>query len=187
MTDKVILTDIDGVCLNWADPFEEYLESRNFAIERGDNGAYEYTVGQSVYDDFNNSIHATRLPPMHDSLKWMRRIHDDLGFKFHGVTHMGVSEECIDNRKTNLEIFGDIWLGVDHLYHTECKSQVLANYEDSGFMWVEDLHVNAEVGLEYGLVPVLMCNTWNRGWDHPDIPRVTSWRDIYEMLNTNVD
>lgn len=194
ISNNIILVDIDGVVLDWATPFYEYITNvRGYKrldtpVRYSVSEMFDIPLEQSnnVYNEFNER-YAFNLPPTHDSLEYMPKISEEFGIKFHAVTKMGRNIYCMRNRIDNLIMFGDIWSGIDFFHEHECKSDVLGRepYLNSGCMWVEDLTSNAIVGKRCGLNPILMNNPWNEN-DHLDgITRVYSWADIYKMLNNN--
>jgi len=63
----------------------------------------------------------------------------------------------------------------------EDKDTVLAEYQDSGLLWVEDKPDNAEVGLKMGLQSVVMEHAFNLHYEGV-APFVKNWSDIYSML-----
>ena len=66
------------------------------------------------------------------------------------------------------------------------KDSALAEFHGTGLWWVEDKPENALLGLEYGLKPLLMDQGYNRKFKHPKIKRVSNWKDIRTIINSNV-
>ena len=62
------------------------------------------------------------------------------------------------------------------------KDQVLERYRDTGCWWIEDKIVNAQVGTSFGLKSLLVEHGHNMDYDDPEIPRVKSWKEIYERI-----
>lgn len=195
ISDKVILVDIDGVVLDWNNPFTKWVTETKGYVRNSNAIAYDitqnfnitsYEEADALYREFNNH-YAWNLPPTHGSLKWMPRIHEEFGFKFHAVTKMGRNIFCMRNRLDNLQMYGDIWVDIDFFENHECKKEVLGAepYLNSGCFWVEDLMSNARQGHECGLTPILMENPWNIDDHDDDVTKVSSWADVYHMLNTN--
>ena len=55
-------------------------------------------------------------------------------------------------------------------------------YLDSGCLWVEDKPENAELGIKMGLTSILMEHSFTEEYNHPDIQKVKTWKEIYEMM-----
>jgi len=62
------------------------------------------------------------------------------------------------------------------------KDEVLEQYRDTGCWWIEDKITNAVAGHNVGLKPLLMEHGHNMDFEHAEIPRVQSWKDIYEII-----
>ena len=61
------------------------------------------------------------------------------------------------------------------------KHDALREYNNSGCWWIEDKPENADVGLEYGLKPLLMEHGHNMMAD-VHYPIVKNWEDIYRLV-----
>jgi hypothetical protein len=77
--------------------------------------------------------------------------------------------------KTAFEKFIILETGAD-------KDEALAPYKDKGYYWIEDKITNAVVGHELGLKSLLVEHGHNMDYEHPEIPRVKSWKEIYEII-----
>jgi uncharacterized HAD superfamily protein len=62
------------------------------------------------------------------------------------------------------------------------KDEALAEYKDSGCIWVEDKFENAIAGVNAGLNSFLLDHGHNRNQTHHDITRVQNWKHIYELI-----
>jgi hypothetical protein len=62
------------------------------------------------------------------------------------------------------------------------KDEVLEKYRDKGYWWIEDKITNAEAGHSVGLKSLIMEHGHNMDFDHPEIPRVKNWKEIYERI-----
>ena len=87
MTDKskIILTDIDGVVLNWEYAFGEYMEFQGHQPVEGHNKYYsvrqKYNLptdasGDLVIKTFNESAAIGFLPPLRDAQYFIKKLHE---------------------------------------------------------------------------------------------------------------
>jgi hypothetical protein len=58
------------------------------------------------------------------------------------------------------------------------KDAALAEYEGSGFYWLEDKTENAECGLKFGLKSILIQHAHNVDCDNPDVIVCEDWSAI---------
>ena len=64
----------------------------------------------------------------------------------------------------------------------EDKDRILKEYQDSGYLWIEDKVQNAECGLKYGLDSVLFEHGFNM--DNEQFKKYPTWESIYEDLKS---
>jgi FMN phosphatase YigB (HAD superfamily) len=192
MKDKVILTDADGVLLDWEYAFDIWMQEHGFQKQEG--GQFIYNIGRRYGIDieqgkklikiFNESAAIGFLPALRDSMYYVKRLHEEHGFVFHCITSLSKDENAQKLRTMNLQkLFGKtafekfIYLdtGAD-------KDEVLEQYRDTGCWWIEDKITNALVGQQLGLRSLLMEHGHNMDYKNPQIPRVKHWREIYERI-----
>ena len=190
MYSNVILTDIDGVVLNWEYAFNVWMNEHGHFIEERENPVYDVSTaygidrktGKRMVRMFNESAHVGFLPPLRDSMYYMKKLHEEYGYVFHAITSLSSNQNAQKLRVMNLQkLFGEtlfekfIILGCG-----DDKDEALEPYRNSGLLWVEDKIENAQLGVKLGLDSVLMAHGHNR--DEYNIPRVQNWKEIYEKL-----
>ena len=190
MNDKIILTDCDGVLLDWEHSFKVWMKEKGYEVKNDE----EYSMAKcyemekpemkKLIRHFNESATMCCLPPLRDAVKYVRKIHEELGYVFHCITSMTLDPYANRLREKNLEnLFGPTAFERVHCIDTGAdKDEALLPYIDSGCMWIEDKYVNAELGERLGLTSVLMEHEHNKDYDGSAIPSVRSWKEIYEML-----
>ena len=189
---NLILVDCDGVLVDWLYSFNMWMENRgNYAVE----GVSEYDLTQTYGLDksvmkeyirsFNQSATMCCLPPLRDSVKYVKKIHEELGYVFHCITSLSLDQHAGMLRAMNLEnLFGKtVFEKIVCLDTGADKDDALLPYLDSGCMWVEDKPSNAELGAKMGLNAVLMQHNFSDSYSHPEVNRVKNWKEIYEMLS----
>ena len=191
MNDKIIVVDCDGVLLDWEHSFKLWMKEKGYEVKND----VEYSMAKSyemekpemkkLIRHFNESATMCCLPPLRDAVKYVRKIHEELGYVFHCVTSMTLDRHANKLREQNLSnLFGETAFEKVHCLDTGAdKDEALLPYLDSGCMWVEDKIKNAELGDRLGMSAVLMKHDHQNDYTNDAIPAVESWKEIYEMLS----
>lgn len=195
MSKKTILTDADGVLLSWIDTFREWASVRGYSEIREDvydlHLCYDITKkeSQKLIKLFNESAAICQLDPFRDAEFWVKRIHEEFGYKFRVITSMSLCPYAIKARDINLKnIFGSAIESVTHLDTAARKMEALSQYKNSGLFWVEDKLENAIDGLELGLKSIIMEHNHNLdACSDSRLIRVSKWKQIYNLLKRNED
>ncbi len=192
MKKKIILTDADGVLLDWEYAFHVYLQQHGF--NKVADGNLKYNIGKRYNIDqdqakklvriFNESAAIGFLPPLRDAMYYVKRLHEEHGYIFHCITSLSKDENAQELRKMNLKkLFGDTAFEKFVFLDTGAdKDEALEAYRDTGYWWIEDKIVNAQVGTGLGLKSLLVEHGHNMDYDDPEIPRVKNWKEIYERI-----
>lgn len=196
MKDKVILTDADGCLLDWEYAFDVWMFQHGFQRKEGSQFVYnigkrygiDYEQGKKLIKIFNESAHMGFLPALRDSMYWVKRLHEEYGYVFHCITSMSADENAQALRRMNLEkLFGKTAFERIVILDTGAdKDEALEPYRDTGCWWIEDKITNAVVGHEMGLRSLVMEHGHNMDFEHPDIPRVVSWKEIFERITFKI-
>jgi hypothetical protein len=187
---KVILTDCDGVLLNWEYAFTVWMERHGYAPVP--ENATSYDVGErygltknektKLVKFFNESSAIGFLPPLRDAMYYVDLLHRKHGYVFHMITALSLEPAAQNLRIQNTKkLFGETAFERFIFCDTGAdKDEVLEPYRNSGFLWVEDKIENAELGDRLGLESVIMEHGHNMHYDK--LPRVTCWKEIYDSL-----
>jgi hypothetical protein len=194
MKRKIILSDCDGVLLDWRTGFLDWLPDhisdtlQMDALEHENfNNAFDYDQRHidELAHEFNRSEAISRLAPWHDSVEYVKKL-GELGFRFHICTAMGTNELCQQYREYNLySLYGDLFDIVQLMPVGSSKASWLDQYRDSGYFWLEDHVGHAQDGAALGLKSVVVTDSSNSQYTDIDLPRTSEqkpWRDIYEMV-----
>ena len=188
---KIILTDCDGVCLDWEFGFQTWMTTHGHDIQEKDvySVARQYdltkTKAKSLVEIFNSSASMGFLPPLRDSQYYIKLLAEKLGYKFIAVTSLSHDESAQKLRTCNLKkLFGeDTFLEYHYLGCGDDKDEILtelaAKYH--GSIWVEDKYINAEVGHELGFDALLMEHGHSLNYVGP-ARVVKNWEDIYNYV-----
>lgn len=192
--DKIILTDVDGVLLDWETTFEEYAEARGYAFNEKKRIVYSMGAQLGISHEeafklisgFNHSEEFGCITPYQDSVEYVKRFKDE-GWRFIAITTAGEHPDTWSLRRKNLDaVFGEG--AIDELYVLPLngdKGVELVKYKDSGLFWLEDKPSNAVLGYQYGLKPLLMSTFHNQDYTG-DVQRVNTWKEIYRIINDSV-
>ena len=192
MKTKIILTDIDGVALDWEYAFDVWMLQHGFNKQEGSQFKYDMGTRYGIEKDqakkliriFNESAAIGFLPPLRDAMYYIKRLHEEHGFVFHAITSLSKDENAQALRKMNLQkLFGKTAFEKFVFLDTGAdKDEALEPYRDSGYYWIEDKKINCEVGHNLGLKSILMEHGHSLDFDHPDIPVVKNWREVYDII-----
>jgi len=199
---RIILTDVDGVLLEWEHHFTKWMVQRTYFDKKGSRfhpyrllenkeNTYEMAerFGVTIPEirkeirEFNRSAWMGTQRPMPDSQTWVKLLHAE-GWTIIPITSQTSDKPAQELRKKRLaELFGKQVFSNYHILGTGAdKDSALAEFHNTGLYWVEDKPKNALAGLKYGLKPLLFDHPYNRDFNHPEITRVNNWKQIHEML-----
>ena len=202
-SNRIILTDVDGVLLEWEHHFTKWMLQRTLFDERGaryhphrllpdKQNTYEMAerFGLTVTEirkeirEFNRSAWMGTQRPMLESQTWVKLMAAE-GWTFIPITSQTSDIPAQQLRKKRLgELFGDHVFTNYHILGTGAdKDGALAEFHNTGLYWVEDKPKNAVAGLKYGLKPILIDHPYNQDFNHPDIIRVSNWKDIHQIVS----
>jgi hypothetical protein len=192
MKDKIILTDADGVILDWEYAFDIWMQEHGFQKQGGSQFVYnigrrygiDMEQGKKLIKIFNESAAIGFLPALRDSMYYVKRLNEEHGYVFHCITSLSKDENAQKLRTMNLQkLFGKTaFEKFIYLDTGEDKDTVLEHYRDTGCWWIEDKIDNCLAGLKVGLNPLLMEHGHNMDYEHEEIPRVRNWKEIYEII-----
>jgi len=186
---KKILTDCDGVLLDWEYAFHDWMSEKNFhkyntnsyAIHERYSGMAEEDAERFV-EEFNNCSRICCLPIFRDSVEGMEAL-AKAGYRFDCITSISADPYTKHLRWQNLkEHFGNVFDELHCIGNGHSKDAALAKYEGTEYWWIEDLPKNCEVGLKYGLKPILIDHPHNRDYKNPNVIRVKNWEEICEII-----
>jgi hypothetical protein len=189
---KIILTDADGVLLNWEYAFCCWMEQHGYTQIK--NGNWEYDIAKrfsitkkEAIDKvkvFNESAAIGFLPALRDAMYYVKRLHEEHGYTFRCITSLSLDPNAYKLRKMNLEkLFGETAFEQLVCLDTGAdKDAALEPYRDSGLYWIEDKVSNAELGRNLGLRSILVEHGFNMKDHIFGIKKVTNWKEIYEYI-----
>jgi hypothetical protein len=187
---NIILTDIDGVVVEWLNAFKYWMEKEHGEVMSEVQSfdllvKYPKLEPKQVFDcieEFNHSEIIARLIPTNDSHQVINALNDD-GYKFIAITSLSDNPIALANRTANLKTyFGDSFIDIICLKTGASKKDTLAKYTDA-LCWVEDHTKNADAGVELGIHSFLITQQHNIGQE-TKATRIDSWKDVTRWLKT---
>lgn len=189
--DRIILTDVDGVLLDWEFAFHTWMEEHGHTTETGHKLVYSVAKrfgiskanSKKLTEFFNESASIGFLPPLRDSMYYVKKLHQEHGYMFHAITSLSLNRHAVRLREQNLaKLFGDtVFEKVICLDTGADKDDALEPYRDSGCWWVEDKMINVDTGEKMGLRGILMEHGHNMDYPGPALV-AKNWKDIYNYI-----
>jgi FMN phosphatase YigB (HAD superfamily) len=188
---KIILTDCDGVLLQWEKAFHEWMELNGF--EQIGKGHYDIDMmyhlpqgfSKTLIKIFNESAWMGYLEPMPGSVEAVKQLAEE-GYKFTVITSQSTDPVANKLRKQNLkDHFGDVFEDFVFLDTGAGKLEALSKYKSSNMFWIEDKPQNAFTGATQGLVALLLDLPHNAGYNSDNelpVRRVMNWQEIYNVI-----
>ena len=186
---KVILTDCDGVLLNWEYAFNIWIQRQGYNLvpdgeekyDMGDRYGISSDLKKTLVRHFNESATMGFLPPLRDAMYYVDLIHRKHGYVFHMITSLSLDESAQKLRIQNTKkLFGETAFEKFIFCDTGAdKDEALEPYRDSGLLWIEDKIENAELGNRLGLQSILIEHGHNMDYRNDDIPLVVNWEQLY--------
>jgi len=190
MKEKIILTDIDGVVLDWEEGFSVWMQHHGHDTVEGFKEFYDINkrygvkkeVSKKLVEQFNSSAAVGFLPPLRDAQYYMKLLHEKHKYQFVAVTSLSDDPFAQKLRERNLaKLFGDnTFKEVICLSCGADKDEVLIELSEKyeGCYWIEDKVENAIVGAGIGYDTLLMEHKYNMT-EKGDFEIVKDWEDIY--------
>lgn len=187
---KTILVDADGVLLDWVYSFKGWMDRHGYEVVNNDVYQMDQCYGLDRYEGkrlcrmFNESAWIRKIPPLRDSVKYVRKLHEEHGYVFRVISSLSEDQYAQHLRIKNLrELFGDtVFESYTFLDTGADKDEALAPYEGSGCWWIEDKPENAVLGQSLGLESILVDHPFNKDSFIGDMPRAKNWREIYDII-----
>jgi len=190
---KIILTDCDGVLLDWEGAFHNWMQEHGYKTvasgmyDIGEQYGLAKVEAKKLIKIFNESAWMGYLKAFRDARSGVAKLYEH-GYRFHCITSLSLDQKAQRLRAYNLEnVFGKgtfkelvcLDTGAD-------KDDALAEYKDSGLWWIEDKLENAECGLQFGLKPILIGHEHTEGVSiKAGVTRLMNWDAITKHILDN--
>ena len=190
--DKIILTDCDGVVLDWEEGFSVWMEHHGhntvegyqYMYNIGDRYGVSKEQGSKMVKVFNESAAIGFLPPLRDAQYFVKKLHEQHQYKFIAITSLSLDPYAKELRERNLnKLFGDAFIDVVCLDTGADKDEILVEYgaKYPGNYWIEDKPENLNAGIDVGLNGILIEHGHNMDYTG-DANIVKNWNEIYNLI-----
>lgn len=193
MKEKIILTDCDGVCLDWEWAFMQWMshngmkpavEDWKMVYKVSDRFGVSHADGKRLTSQFNSSAAIGFMPPLRDAQWFIKKLYEQHGIKFVAVTSLHEDPYAQKLRTENLrKLFGDAFIDFHYLACGADKDEILEelSHKYYGAPWIEDKAENADVGASCGFESYLMEHGHNMDYDGPATV-VRNWEELYQLM-----
>ena len=191
LEEKIILTDCDGVLLDWEKAFIDWMTSKGY--EKKVDAVYDIDVafdlprneGKRLVKEFNESAWMGFLPALRDSRSGVATL-VEAGYRFVVITSLSTDPMAKRLRWMNLnDIFGrNVFVDLICLDTGADKDEALEVYEGTGSWWLEDKSENAMLGANMCLRTVLVDHPHNQDVTDSRIKRLGTWKEIAAHIIT---
>lgn len=190
--EKIILTDCDGVVLDWEEGFSVWMEHHGhntvegyqYMYNIGDRYGVSKEQGSQMVKVFNESAAIGFLPPLRDAQYFVKKLHEQHQYKFIAITSLSLDPYAKELRERNLKkLFGDAFIDVVCLDTGADKDEILIEYgaKYPGNYWIEDKPENLNAGIDVGLNGILIEHGHNMDYTG-DANIVKNWNEIYNLI-----
>lgn len=192
--EKIIISDCDGVLVNWELGFEAFMVSlghtRVITADHEYSTALRYNISviqaREYITEFNEGPYISYLESFADSVKYVSKL-SNLGFRFIVISSVSDLPSVKQRRVNNLtHLFGDVFDDVFCIKMGTSKSGVLKKWAGTGYFWIEDHIPQAEAGYDVGLHPILIGHPYSRHYNSPLFPKVSMkspWKKIFNLVS----
>ena len=190
---KIILTDIDGVILDWEEGFSIWMEYHGHTKVKGSE--FMYNIGtrydmsgnaaHKLIKQFNESAAIGFLPPLRDAQYYVKLLHEKYQYKFIAITSLSLDPYAKQLRERNLaKLTGDAFIDVICLDTGADKKEILAEYgaKYPGNFWIEDKPSNLQDGIDAGLNGILIEHGHNMNITNVEGHVAKNWEGIYNHI-----
>jgi hypothetical protein len=186
--EKLILTDCDGVLMNWEYAFITWMQRKGFEqinktdYDVGKRFGMEKSESKKYVRMFNESAAIGFLPPLRDAMYYVDLLHRKHGYVFHMITSLSNDPQAQELRIANTKkLFGETAFEKFVFLDTGAdKDDELSEYENSYLPWIEDKPENAETGANMGLESLLIEHGHNM--DCKEFPLFKDWKSVYQHI-----
>jgi len=189
--ERFILTDVDGVLLDWTSAFRDFLLKNRVGLKTDypqdwdllswiDQDAASIT---ELILRFNRSNQFAKLKGFPDAQEILPKL--QIKYQIVAITCCSSEPKVAKKRVQNLEQqFGFVFDQVHCLDLGQSKADCLKLYPSS--VWIEDRFEGALEGSLHGHQALLINRDYNRQKEHPQIRRIDSWAEVQSVLKNRV-
>ena len=178
--------------LDWEWAFNVWMQEHGFEEVPGSKLNYDMAMRYGIPKEqvtkliriFNESAAIGFLPALRDAMYYVKRLHEEHGFRFHCITSLSLDPNAQKLREMNLnKLFGtSAFERIVCLDTGADKQEALSEYEGTGCYWLEDKPENAIAGYNAGLRSLLVEHGHNMHHYHEGVTIVKNWKEIFQLI-----
>jgi FMN phosphatase YigB (HAD superfamily) len=187
---KKIITDCDGVLLDWAFAFDVWMGEQGYLRLPNTDQYFDQTKRYGIDPEealdcvsrFNQSGSVGYIPAYKDSVEYVNKFAQE-GYRFDVISSLHIDKFAQKLRKRNLKhLFGDVFDYINcSLDFTKGKKYILEErYKDSNYIWLEDSASHATAGDEVGLNTYIFDHPYNKQYQGK---RIKNWKELYDATH----
>jgi FMN phosphatase YigB (HAD superfamily) len=191
----MILTDVDGVLLNWIHGFKEFVELKGFTVDTDEPYHYDLRTWLKtdnvlpLIEEFNYSSYFKQLKPIAGAVDAMSRLSKKYQIVVISSCGVGLEEARTENL---VNVFGDIFKDIICIPLAVSKERYLARYKNC--WWIEDNYEHAKSGADLGHTTLLFKKYTNQTHRDNHIGRtpiednlvfIDHWEHAETLINFN--
>jgi len=185
-----IITDCDGVLLDWVFAFDVWMSEQGYQKLPDANQHFYQTKRYAISEQdalnfvkrFNESGSVGYIPAYKDAVEYVTKFAKQ-GYRFEVISSLHMDKYAQKLRIENLKhLFGDVFDYIDcSLDFTKGKKNILSQrYINTGYIWLEDSVSHAEAGDEIGMTTYIFDHPYNQ---HYKGRRVKNWKELYDATS----
>ena len=192
--DKLIISDVDGVLLDWLPSFCHWMQLQGYVKRPGFEHDYllhhMYGIDKEILKglkrQFNRSDEIRSLSPHKDAVFGVAKLFQ-LGYQLIVVSCLDYEEKSIKNRVENLNaLFGaDVFYDVICLGAFDDKKPTLSRLlkqHPCVTYYLEDNIKNVKIGQDLGLRPIVLRHPYNQYYDAGVVDFAEDWRAVLAII-----
>lgn len=200
---KIILSDIDGVMLDWMGGFSKWLNARFGWVEKPGSEIYYSVMDRfaelnnvstviELVTQFNNSDEFGQLEYFADAESGVNLLRERMGDKvvIVPVTQIGNTPRSRALRQKNLtDRFGADLFDFNLMYTfdlSEGKHRAFTRWQDSGILFIDDHAKHCQDAHEHGIHTFMFGTTYNLDDSIGGVRRVNCWEDWVDAIEYNM-
>lgn len=194
-----VVTDVDGVLLDWFDGFDQWMiNDKRVKVDHSTlpsmydlTDKYHVTSEQIVgyITEFNSSEKFGHLKPVHGALEYFMPLLNDNSMVWRWLSSGSIKSkeiQCMANRYSNLQdAFGSGFVDGLLLPMRESKVPYLKHLQttDDHLVFIEDSLSHAMEAVKLDIKTILLDYPYNQQDEDPKLLfRVENWKDASELL-----
>jgi FMN phosphatase YigB (HAD superfamily) len=191
MQEKLILTDCDGVLLDWEKHFHRWMKAKGYkratldaVYHQEEQYGLSTSKAKKLVDEFMTSAWMIAFPPLADAQQGVARL-ADAGYRFHAITAIDYDPYVRDLRLQNLEgLFGKVFVDLtcSGVHNSKYEALTQDQFQGRDLPWIEDKAENAVLGADLGMSSYLISHPYNMDCNDERVVRVNSWDALSRKL-----